>query len=59
MNNIERIPEAAECTLGNLVMCTCHLKDIEDVDAFDASTPSTFRVNAPPVPLFSLCWEKA
>src|SRR5580692_8346406 len=33
--NIGQILEAAGCTFDDLVKCTCHLKSIEDFDAFD------------------------
>ena len=35
MKNIGQILEAAGCTFDDLVKCTCHLKHIEDFDAFD------------------------
>jgi 2-iminobutanoate/2-iminopropanoate deaminase len=35
MKNVGQILEAAGCTFDDLVKCTCHLKNIEDFDAFD------------------------
>lgn len=35
MKNIGKILEAAGCTFDDLVKCTCHLRNIEDFDAFD------------------------
>jgi 2-iminobutanoate/2-iminopropanoate deaminase len=35
MKHIGKILEAAGCTFDDLVKCTCHLKNIEDFDAFD------------------------
>jgi 2-iminobutanoate/2-iminopropanoate deaminase len=35
MKNIGKILEAAGCTFDDLVKCTCHLRNIENFDAFD------------------------
>jgi 2-iminobutanoate/2-iminopropanoate deaminase len=35
MKNIGNILEAAGCTFDDLVKCNCHLKNIEDFNAFD------------------------
>jgi 2-iminobutanoate/2-iminopropanoate deaminase len=35
MKKIGKILEAAGCTFDDLIKCTCHLKNIEDFDAFD------------------------
>jgi 2-iminobutanoate/2-iminopropanoate deaminase len=35
MDHIGKILRAAGCTFDDVVKCTCHLKNIEDFDAFD------------------------
>lgn len=34
MRNVEAVLQAAECTLENVVKCTCYLSNITDFDAF-------------------------
>lgn len=36
MHNVQRICEAAGCTLDDIVKCTVHLSDIKDFDRYNA-----------------------
>jgi 2-iminobutanoate/2-iminopropanoate deaminase len=47
MRHIGKILEAAGCTFEDLVKCTCHLKNIEDFDAFDRVYAEHFRGKRP------------
>jgi 2-iminobutanoate/2-iminopropanoate deaminase len=47
MKNIGKILVAAGCTFDDLVKCTCHLKNIEDFDAFDRVYAEHFSRNRP------------
>ena len=47
MKNVGKILEAAGCTFDDLVKCTCHLKNIEDFDAFDRAYAEHFPGNRP------------
>jgi 2-iminobutanoate/2-iminopropanoate deaminase len=47
MKKIGKILEAAGCTFDDLVRCTCHLKNIEDFDAFDRVYAEHFPQKCP------------
>ena len=47
MENIGKILEAAGCTFDDLVKCTCHLKDIQDFDAFNRAYAGYFKGTRP------------
>lgn len=36
LNHIGKVLEAAGCTFDDVVKCTCHLRDIQDFDRFNA-----------------------
>jgi len=43
LHNIQRICEAAGCTLDDVVKCTAHLTDIQDFDRYNAVYATYFK----------------
>ncbi len=43
LNQMQRVLEAAGCTLDDVVKCTVHLADIEDFDRFNATYRAFFK----------------
>jgi 2-iminobutanoate/2-iminopropanoate deaminase len=43
LNQMQRVLEAAGCTLHDVVKCTVHLADIEDFDRFNATYRAFFK----------------
>lgn len=43
LHNVQRICEAAGCTLDDIVKCTVHLSDIRDFDKYNAVYASYFK----------------
>jgi 2-iminobutanoate/2-iminopropanoate deaminase len=47
LQHIERVLQAAGCTLDDVVKCSCHLADIRDYDGFDRTYGGFFAGVAP------------
>ena len=43
MHNIQRICEAAGCSMDDIVKCTAHLSDIQDFDRYNAVYATYFK----------------
>ena len=43
LHNIQRICEAAGCTMDDIVKCTAHLSDIQDFDRYNAVYATYFK----------------
>lgn len=43
LHNVQRICEAAGCTLDDIVKCTVHLSDIKDFDRYNAVYATYFK----------------
>ena len=43
LDHIRKLLEAAGCTFDDVVKCTCHLKDIQDFDRFNATYAECFK----------------